>query len=78
VRPARLVTALVLLAACKGSPREEARKLHQTQESWQATVQLTTELRQRGSVPPKYARQTLEAAQQELEKTRRKTQEPSQ
>jgi hypothetical protein len=72
VSPALLLASLVLLAACRGSPSEQTRKLHQTQQSWEATTRLTTELLQRGAVPAEYARQTLDAARQELEKTRQK------
>jgi hypothetical protein len=78
VTPALLLASLVLLAACRASPSEQARKLRQTQESWEATARLTTELSQRGAVPAKYARQTLNAAGQELEKTRRKAERLSQ
>ena len=70
--PALLLASLVLLAACRGSPSEQARKLHQTRQSWDATARLATELLHRGAVPAKYARQTLDAARQELEKTRQK------
>ena len=75
---ALLLAPLVLLAACGGSPSEQVRKLHQTQQSWEATARLTTELLQRGAVPAKYARQTLDAARQELEKTRQKAEKLSQ
>ena len=70
--PSLLLALLVLLAACSGSPSEQARKLHQTQQSWEATERLTKEMLQRGAVPAKYAWQTLDAARQELEKTRQK------
>ena len=76
--PALLLASLVLLAACRGSPSEQTRKLRQTQQSWEATARLTTELSQSGAVPAKYARQTLDAARQELEKTRRKAERLSQ
>ena len=72
MRRALLLASLTLLAACRGSPSEQARKLHQTQQSWEATARLTKELLQRGAVPAEYARQTLDAARQELEKTRQK------
>jgi hypothetical protein len=78
VRPALLLGSLVLLAACRNSPSEEARKLHQTQQSWEATARLTKEMLQRGAVPAEYARQTLNAARQELEKTRQKAERLSQ
>jgi uncharacterized lipoprotein YmbA len=78
VRPALLLGSLVLLAACSGSPSEQARKLHQTQQSWEATERLTKEMLQRGAVPAEYARQTLDAARQELEKTRQKAEQLSQ
>jgi len=64
----------VVLAACSGSPSEQARKLYQTQQSWETTARLTTELLQAGVVPAKYARKTLDAARQELVKTREKAQ----
>jgi hypothetical protein len=73
-----VVLALSLgLFACGGSAESKARELQQTRESWNATVQLTAELQRRGAVPSNYARQTLDAAQQELEKTRHKAQELS-
>jgi hypothetical protein len=67
-----LAVSLVLLAACGDSPESKARKLYQTQQSWEATAQLTTEMLQKGAVPETYARQSLDAVRQELEKTRRK------
>jgi hypothetical protein len=78
VSQALLLASLVLLAACTGSPSEQARKLHQAQQSWEATARLTTELLHRGAVPAKYARQTLDAAGQGLEKTRQKAEKLSQ
>jgi hypothetical protein len=66
-----LAISLALIAAC-GSKEDQARKLRQTEQSWEATARLTTELRQRGAVPAEYARQTLAAAEQELQKTRQK------
>jgi putative membrane protein len=71
------VALVLLLAACKGSPNEQVRKLQQTQESWEATAQVTRELRQHGAVPEVYARQTLEAAEEELEKIRKKSEQLS-
>lgn len=73
-----LVSSLLLLGACRGSPSEQARELHQTQKSWEATARLTTELWQRGAVPETYARQALDAVRQELDKARRKEQRLSQ
>jgi hypothetical protein len=70
--PLILSMSLLLLAGCGGSKAEQARKLRQTEQSWEATARLTTELRQRGAVPAEYVRQTLEAAEQELQKTRQK------
>jgi hypothetical protein len=72
------LTSLVLLAACRDSPSEQARKLHQTRQSWEATARLTTGLLHSGAVPAKYARQTLDAASEELEKTRQKAETLSQ
>jgi hypothetical protein len=66
------------LLACGDSAESKARELEQTQKSWNATVHLTTELRQRGAVPSDYARQTMDAAQEELEKSRRKARGRSQ
>jgi hypothetical protein len=66
------------LLACGDSAESKARELQQTQKSWKATVQLTAELRQRGAVPSNYARQTMDAAQDELEKSGRTTPERSQ
>ena len=67
----------LFLAACGGSSTEQARKLRETQESWEATARLTTELRQRRALPEEYARQTLDVAAQELEKARRKAEKLS-
>jgi hypothetical protein len=67
-----------MLAACASSPEERARKLHQTEKSWQATAWLVTDLRNQGAVPGEYVRQTLEAASQELEKARRNAGQPTQ
>jgi hypothetical protein len=78
VSAALLAASLVLLAACRGSPSEQARKLHQSQQSWEATVRLTAELRNKRAVPAEYARQTLDAARQELEKAHRKDEKLSQ
>jgi outer membrane biogenesis lipoprotein LolB len=65
-----LPISLLLLAACGGSAKEQARKLHQTEESWKATTRLTTELWKQGAIPAEYARQTLEAAAQGLAEAR--------
>ena len=78
MRPVLLLVSLVVLAACSSSPTEQTRKLHQTKQSWESTVRLTTELSQKGAVPAEYARQTLDAARQELEKARRKAESLSQ
>jgi hypothetical protein len=67
-----------VLAACHSSPSEQARKHQQTEKSWEVTAQLTMQLRRRGAVPEVYARQTLEAANEELEKSRKKSEQPSQ
>jgi hypothetical protein len=67
-----------MLAACKGSPNEQADKLRHTQQSWERTARLTTELWQRGAVPSEYARQTLDAAREELDKARRSAEKLSQ
>jgi predicted translin family RNA/ssDNA-binding protein len=78
VRRFGLLSPLLVLAACGGSPSEQARKLHETQQSWEETTRLTTELWRSGAVTDVYARQTLEAASQELEKVRRKAEQLSQ
>ena len=78
MRPVPLLVSMGFLAACSGSPSEQTRKLHQTEQSWEATVRLTTVLSRRGAVPAEYARQTLDAARQELEKARRKAERLSQ
>jgi putative membrane protein len=70
---ALVVQITLLLVACQGSPDEQARKLQQSKESWQTTAQMTRELRQAGAVPAVYARQTLQAAKEELEKNRKKS-----
>jgi hypothetical protein len=67
----------LFLAACGGSSSREARKLRQTEESWEATAQLTTELWKRRALPDQYARQTLDVTAQELEQTRRKAEKLS-
>jgi hypothetical protein len=77
LRAKSLSGLVIVLAACHGSPSEQARKLQQTEKSWEVTAQLTTELQQRGAVPEVYARQTLEAANEELEKSRKKSEQPS-
>jgi hypothetical protein len=64
-----------LLAACGSSPAEQARKIKETEESWQATVRLTAELRGRYAVPEVYARQTRDAAEAELAKAHKKRQQ---
>jgi putative membrane protein len=72
-KPARKVgVGALLLAGCAGSPKEAARKLQQTQASWEATVRLSGELRQRNMVPERYARQTIDVAKEELETIGRK------
>jgi putative membrane protein len=71
-RAASLLLLLILVVGCGSSKQEQARKLQQQDSSWQATIQLTTELRQRGSVPAEYARQTVQAAEQELQKNQQK------
>jgi hypothetical protein len=69
---ARIIQGSLLLAGCAGAPNEPARKLQQTQASWEATTGLTAELRQRDMVPERYARQTIDMAKEELEKIGRK------
>jgi cytochrome c oxidase assembly factor CtaG len=64
---------LVLLAACGSSHQEQARKLRQEEASWRATLQLERELSEKQEVPSTYARQVVEAADQELKKIRQKT-----
>jgi hypothetical protein len=76
--PILLSILLMLAAGCSGSKGDQARKLQQTRQSWEATVQLTTELWRKGALPAEYARQTLDAAGKELEKTRRKAEKLSQ
>jgi hypothetical protein len=68
VSAATLAASLLLLAACSGSPSDQADKLRQTQQSWERTARLTTELWQQGALPAAYARQALDAARQELDK----------
>jgi hypothetical protein len=77
-RAVPLLVLLVLLVSCGGSKQEEAKKLEQKASSWHATVELTSELRQRGAVPDEYARQTLQAAEQELQKNQQKADQLSQ
>lgn len=78
MRPALLAASLGLLAACNSSPNEQVRKLQQNQKSWEATAQVTAALRKRGAVPEEFARQTLEAAKEELEKNHKKLEQLSQ
>jgi hypothetical protein len=78
VSATRLAASLLLLAACSSSPGKQADKLRQTQQSWERTARLTTELWQKGALPSEYVRQTLEAAKQELDKARRSAEKLSQ
>jgi hypothetical protein len=61
---------MVILSVPKSLSRARRGNLFVAQQSWEVTIGLTTELRQRGAVPEGYARLTLDAARQELEKTR--------
>jgi putative membrane protein len=64
---------LALLLGCGRSKQQQARDLGQKASSWQATIQLTTQLKQRGAIPDEYAEQTFQAAEQELEQNQQKT-----
>jgi hypothetical protein len=55
------------------SAQHQAEEKNRTVRSWEATIQLTRELRDRGVVPAEYAEQTTAAAEKELEKVHRKT-----
>jgi hypothetical protein len=56
------------LSACGGSPEEQAKKKAEGVASWRETVRLTRAARARGAIPEVYARQILEAADDELRK----------
>lgn len=71
-----LLTSLVPLAGCS-SAEQKFEEINRTAQSWEATARLTRTLWDRGAVPAEYARQTLDAAARELEKTRRKTEQLS-
>jgi hypothetical protein len=71
-----LSTGLVLLAGCS-SAEQKTERTNQTIQSWKATVQLTSQLRESGAVPEQYARQTLDVAAQELEMARQRLKEIS-
>ena len=58
------------IAACSGSKEDQARKLEQEKASWNATVQLTRELSDRGALTGTYTRQVLRKADQKLEQIR--------
>jgi uncharacterized lipoprotein YmbA len=77
VSAAVLSGSLLWLAACGSSPSKQAGKLRKTQQSWEATAQVTTELWQRHALPATYARQMLDVAAHELETTRRKAEKLS-
>ena len=66
-----LSTGLVLLAGCS-SAEQKIERTNQTIQSWKATAQLTSQLRERGAVPEQYARQTFEAAAQEMATARQR------
>jgi hypothetical protein len=70
-RPPILLVILLALTACKQSPEEQQQQLQKTETSWQATTELTRELHSAGALTDVYARQTQEAARQELDKARR-------
>lgn len=61
---------LGVVAGCKGSKEDQARKLNQKRASWDATVQLTEELSGRGALPAEYRRQVLEKSAKGLQKVR--------
>jgi predicted PurR-regulated permease PerM len=72
-----LLMALVPVAGCS-SPQRKMEELNRTAHSWEATARLTKELWGKGAVPAEYAQQTIAAAEEELEKTRRRSGKPSQ
>jgi putative membrane protein len=76
-RAVLLSVLLLVLAGCGSSKQNKAQNLSREAVSWKATVRLTEELNQRGAVPDKYARQTLEAAEGELEQIQQKAAELS-
>jgi hypothetical protein len=63
-----LAAGTVALSACGESPEEKARKTAEQVASWRETARLTRAARARGAVPEAYARQMLEAADDELRK----------
>jgi predicted PurR-regulated permease PerM len=64
-----LFATLAPLAGC-ASTEQKIERSNRIIQSWEATARLTTELLKRGAVPAEYAHQTLDAAAQELERTR--------
>jgi putative membrane protein len=65
-----LATGTCVLSACGERPEEKARKTAEQVASWRATARLTREAQARGAVPDPYARQMLQAADDELRKLR--------
>jgi hypothetical protein len=59
---------LTSLTACNQFANDEAVKELQTAASWTATVHMTAEAWLQGDIPKPYAQQTLQKAQQELQK----------
>jgi hypothetical protein len=58
--------SLVLLGACGKSPANKAREAGQTARSWQATLEMLAEARDRNAIPEVYARQVDSLARSEL------------
>jgi hypothetical protein len=65
-----LAAGIGALSACSGSPEEKAQKRAEQIASWRETARVTREARARGAVPEAYARQMLEAVDDELRKLR--------
>jgi hypothetical protein len=80
LRRGQLLLAIspALLAGCHRSPQKEQEKLQQELKSWDATIQLTRELSQRGALPQLYVRQVAEAVEQGKQKLQKQAAQSSQ
>jgi hypothetical protein len=63
-----LTSLLLLLTACSPSPNDKLVEVLKTTRSWTATAKMVAEAWQKGSIPKRYAGQTLTKSQQEIAK----------
>jgi patatin-like phospholipase/acyl hydrolase len=64
-----LTSLLLLLTACSpSSPKDKLVEVLKTTRSWAATAKMVAEAWQQGSIPDRYAGQTLAKSQQEIAK----------